>query len=126
MGRAEDCTVTPDERDALAGLSEDELATLNGAMDRAAEALAATAEGRPVRLSFVADSSGTVAEVLLSNAVSRAYDVMTADNVPAETAAKMAAAAERLGKDPVASAEHFVRLRKSLRSSRALRSAHGS
>ena len=69
----------------------------------------------PVRLCFVVNAAGTAAEVTLSEPVSRAYDIMTADGVPPQTAADMAAAAERLGKDPVAAAEHFVRLRKSMR-----------
>lgn len=72
-------------------------------------------DGR-LRLGFVADSRGTVAEILLSEAVSRAYDLMAADGVPAEKAASMAAAAERSGRDPVAFAEHFVRVRKGFRS----------
>lgn len=72
----------------------------------------------PLRLCFVADTSGTVAEVLLSESVSRAYDIMTADGVPAQEAADMAAAAERGGKDPVAFAGHFVKLCAGLRASR--------
>jgi hypothetical protein len=67
------------------------------------------------RLGFVADSRGTVAEIVLSEAVSRAYDLMAADGVPADKAASMAAAAERSGKDPAAFAEHFVKLRRGLR-----------
>jgi hypothetical protein len=70
------------------------------------------------RIGFVADSHGTVAEIILSDAVSRAYDIMTADRVPAETAAEMAAACERDGRDPVAFAEHFVKVRRSFRASR--------
>jgi hypothetical protein len=77
-----------------------------------------TALGDRERLGFAADSSGTVAEILLSNAVSCAYDIMTADRVPPAEAASMAAAAERAGKDPVAFAEKLVRLRKGLRSQR--------
>jgi hypothetical protein len=53
--------------------------------------------------------------VTASDAVSRAYDVMAADGVPPETAARMAVAAEQSGRDPVAWAEHFTALRKSLR-----------
>jgi hypothetical protein len=72
-------------------------------------------DGMDQRIGFVADSHGTVAEMRLSPEVSRAYDIMTADQVPAETAASMAVAAGRGGKDPVAFAEHFVNLRKMLR-----------
>jgi hypothetical protein len=68
-----------------------------------------------VRLGFAASASGTVTEILLSEAVSHAYDIMTADGVPPRKAADMAAAAERSGRDPVAFAEHFVRLRSSVR-----------
>jgi hypothetical protein len=67
------------------------------------------------RIGFAVDSRGLVHELLLSEAVSRAYDIMVADRVPIRTAADMAVAAERDGKDPVAFAEHFVRLRKTLR-----------
>ena len=69
----------------------------------------------PVRVCFVVSTSGIAAEVTLSEAVSRAYDIMTADGVAPQTAAEMAAAAERSGKDPVAFAEHFTRLRKAAR-----------
>lgn len=64
-----------------------------------------------MRIGFVADMRGTVAEILLSEQVSTAYDLMTADGVPPQRAADMAAAAERSGKDPVAFAEHFVKVR---------------
>lgn len=68
-----------------------------------------------MRIGFVADTCGTVAEILLSEQVSTAYDLMTADGVPPQRAADMAAAAERSGKDPVAFAEHFVKVRKGLK-----------
>ena len=55
--------------------------------------------------------------VQASDAVSRAYDLMAADGVPAQTAADMATAAERSGEDPVAFARHFVRLRHVARAS---------
>lgn len=71
--------------------------------------------GAKTRFGFVADSRGNVAEILCSDGVSRAHDIMTADRVPAETAAKMAVAAERDGRDPVAFAEHYVKMRKVLR-----------
>lgn len=67
------------------------------------------------RIGFAADSHGTVYELAFSEAVSRAYDIMIADRVPAQQAADMAAGAERAGKDPVAFARHFVKLRESLR-----------
>jgi hypothetical protein len=47
--------------------------------------------------------------------VEEAYDLMTAGRVPPQTAADMAMAAHRAGKDPVAFARHFVSLRKSAR-----------
>lgn len=68
-----------------------------------------------MRLMFAVDTAGTVYELNLSDAVSRAYDIMTADGVPAQTAADMAVAAERDGRDPVAWAGHFTELRRSLR-----------
>ena len=43
--------------------------------------------------------------------VEEAYDLMTADGVPAQEAADMALAASRSGRDPVAFAAHFVRMR---------------
>jgi hypothetical protein len=67
-----------------------------------------------VRACFVVDSSGTAAEVMLSEAVSEAYDIMTAAGVTPQRAADMAATAERSGKDPVAFAEHFTRLRRAM------------
>ena len=67
------------------------------------------------RIGFAVDSTGCAYELAFSEAVSRAYDIMTADQVPAQRAADMAVAAERGGKDPVAFAEHFVKLRESLR-----------
>jgi len=70
------------------------------------------------RLGFVADSRGTVAEICLSGPVSEAYDIMVADRVPSETAAEMAVAAERDGRDPVAFAEHFVKVRREFRAAR--------
>lgn len=76
------------------------------------------------RIGFVADSRGTVAELRLSDAVSAAYDIMVADRVPRGTAAAMAVAAERQGRDPVAFAEHFVRVRKSLRTGDLCRKQH--
>lgn len=70
------------------------------------------------RLMFAVDSAGTVHELILSGAVSRAYDIMTADRVPPQQAAEMAVGCERDGRDPVAWAEHFVQVRRSLRDSR--------
>lgn len=69
----------------------------------------------PERICFAVSAGGIAHEVILSASVSRAYDIMAADGVPAQRAADMAVAAERSGKDPVAFAEHFVKLRKSLR-----------
>jgi hypothetical protein len=68
-----------------------------------------------VRLGFAASASGTVTEILLSEPVSRAWDIRTAGGVPPQKAAGMAAAAEWSGRDSVAFAEHFVRLRESVR-----------
>ena len=59
---------------------------------------------------FIA-GGGQVQCVQASNAVSEAFDLMAADGVPAQTAADMAMAAERAGKDPVAFARHFIKLR---------------
>ena len=50
--------------------------------------------------------------------VEEAYDLMVADRVPAETAADMAVAAARDGKDPVEFARHFVKVRQQFRCSR--------
>lgn len=47
--------------------------------------------------------------------VEEAYDLMTGEGVPAQTAADMAMAAHRGGKDPVAFARHFISLRKAMR-----------
>jgi hypothetical protein len=68
-----------------------------------------------VRLCFTVSGSGTVTEIVASEPVSRAYDIMTADGVPPQKAADLAVAAERSGRDPVAFAEHFTRLRDSVR-----------
>jgi len=72
-----------------------------------AEAAARVAE--PPRV-FIA-RPGEIQCVQASAAVSQAYDLMVADRVPAQTAADMATAAERSGKDPVAFARHFIKLR---------------
>lgn len=64
---------------------------------------------------FAVDTAGTVYELVLSDAVSRAYDILAADGVPPQQAADMAVAAERDGRDPVAWAEHFAELRRSIR-----------
>lgn len=48
--------------------------------------------------------------------VEEAYDIMVADDVPAQQAADMAVAAARIGRDPVAWARHFVRVRQEFRS----------
>lgn len=69
----------------------------------------------PGRIGFVADSRGNVAEIVLSDAVSDAWDIMTAGGVPSQRAADMAVAAERDGRDPVAFARHFVKMRGTLR-----------
>jgi hypothetical protein len=47
--------------------------------------------------------------------VEEAYDLMVADGVPAQTAAGMAVAAARDGRDPVAWAAHFIELRAAVR-----------
>lgn len=59
---------------------------------------------------FVAGAS-QVQCVQASAAVSLAYDLMVADGVPAQTAADMATTAERGGRNPVAFARHFIKLR---------------
>lgn len=68
-----------------------------------------------MRLMFAVDMAGTVYELNLSDAVSRAYDILAADGVPPQQAADMAVAAERSGRDPVRWAGHFTELRRSLR-----------
>lgn len=77
--------------------------------------VAATAAriAEPPRI-FIA-GHGYVQCVQASAAVSRAYDLMVADKVPAQTAADMATAAERDGRDPVADARHFIKLRHAAR-----------
>ena len=77
--------------------------------------IAATAArmAEPPRIFIAGD--GQVQCVQASAAVSRAYDLMAADGVPAQTAADMATAAERGGKDPEAFARHFVKLRQAAR-----------
>jgi hypothetical protein len=67
---------------------------------------------------FIATGVGVIIPLDFSDAVSAAYDIMAADNVPADTCAKMALAAEESGRDPVAFAEHFVKVRKSFRASK--------
>lgn len=47
--------------------------------------------------------------------VEEAYDLMVADHVPAQEAAEMAVATARSGRDPVAWARHFVRVRQEFR-----------
>lgn len=76
------------------------------------------------RIGFAVDTRGVVYELAFSDAVSRAYDIMTADRVPAQQAADMAVAAERSGRDPVAWARHFVSVRQGLRDSKAPVSRH--
>jgi hypothetical protein len=67
------------------------------------------------RIGFAVDTRGTVYELAFSNAVSRAYDILVADQITPGHAADLAVGAERAGKDPVAFAEHFVKVRRSLR-----------
>ena len=47
--------------------------------------------------------------------VEEAYGLMVADRVPPQRAADMAMAASQSGKDPVAFAQHFVKVRQQLR-----------
>lgn len=47
--------------------------------------------------------------------VEEAYDLMVADHVPAQQAAEMAVTAAKSGRDPVAWAQHFVRVRQEFR-----------
>jgi len=47
--------------------------------------------------------------------VEEAYDIMVADRVPPQTAADMAVAAAKNGRDPVAWAKHFVEVRQQIR-----------
>jgi hypothetical protein len=66
------------------------------------------------RIGFVADSRGNVAEIVMSDAVSDAWDILTAAGMPSQKAADMAVAAERSGRDPVAFAEHFAKVARTL------------
>jgi hypothetical protein len=56
-----------------------------------------------------------VAVVEAAPGVEEAYDIMVADNVPAQHAANMAVAAAKDGRDPAAWARHFVELRQAVR-----------
>jgi hypothetical protein len=47
--------------------------------------------------------------------VEEAYDIMVADDVPAERAAGLAVAAAKSGRDPVVWARHFVNVRQAVR-----------
>ena len=47
--------------------------------------------------------------------VEEAYDLMVADGVPPQRAADMAVAAARDGREPVAFARHFIKLRAAVR-----------
>lgn len=60
-----------------------------------------------------------VALIGASPAVSAAYDLLTDDGMSPDKAADLAVAAERSGRDPEAFARHTVKLRRSLRASRA-------
>ena len=66
----------------------------------------------PFRI-FVAGREVQVAEA--DPAVELAMDIMMADRVPADKAADLAVAAAKAGKDPIAFAEHFVKVRRRLR-----------
>ena len=58
---------------------------------------------------------GEIAVVEPAPGVEEAWDLMAADRVPLELAARLAVAAARSGRDPVAWARNFVELRQSLR-----------
>jgi hypothetical protein len=68
-----------------------------------------------VRIGFAVTADGIAHELKVSEAVGKAYDIMVADNVPADTAAQMAVDCECGGMDPIAFAEEFVRGRKAIR-----------
>ena len=63
---------------------------------------------------FVAGTTD-ITVVVPATGVEEAYDLMVADRVPSQQAADMAVAAAKDGRDPVAWARHFVKLRQSLR-----------
>jgi len=63
---------------------------------------------------FVAGAEGILV-LTPAPGVEEAYDLMVADRVPAQQAADMAVAAAKSGRDPVAWARHFVKVRQSLR-----------
>lgn len=67
------------------------------------------------RIGFAVTPAGVVVELILSQAVSDAHGILTADGMSAEKAADLAVGAERQGMDPVAFARKTVRLRRSLR-----------
>jgi hypothetical protein len=58
---------------------------------------------------------GEIVVVEAAPGVEEAWDLMAADRVPPERAARLAVAAARSGRDPVAWARHFVELRQTLR-----------
>lgn len=64
---------------------------------------------------FIVGPDGTVEVCPVSTAVAQAYDRMVEDHLGCAAAASMAVAAERSGQDPVAFAEHFVKLRRAAR-----------
>lgn len=72
---------------------------------------------RPLRV-FVA-SPQEIQCVEVPPGVEEAYDMMAFAGVPSQQAADMAMACHRSGRDPVAFARHFVRLRKASRSAGA-------
>lgn len=68
-----------------------------------------------MRIGFAVSRKGVIYELEVSHEVSLAYDILTADGMAPRYAADLATAAERGGKDPVALAQHVVKLRRGLR-----------
>ena len=59
--------------------------------------------------------NGEIEVIDIPESVLTAMDVMLADAVPMSRAAQLCWAAHRSGRDPVAFAAHFVKLRKAIR-----------
>jgi hypothetical protein len=65
---------------------------------------------------FVVDGAGTVRDAgAIDDQLVTAVEIMTADRMPLQRAADLAAASRRLGRDPEADARHLVRLREAYR-----------
>lgn len=68
---------------------------------------------------FIVNTAGVTIALEFSDAVAEAYDIMAADNVPADRCAAFALEAEKSGRDPVEFARHFVHMRRAFREHRS-------